>query len=149
MDRFPALNADSDAVQLEFQVESLPDSVLSCERADVNWHLIRQLRHDDGKPQFGKLAAVIMGILVIPHSNASSERVFSCVRKNRTEFRPNLSESTLEYLLVEKTSMFASGDVCYKQKYSKQLLRKPKSATYSSLKTSAAQGGKQSLENDT
>ena len=153
MDRFPALNADSDAVQLEFlrfQVESLPDNVLLCERADVAWHLISQLRYGDGKPKFLKLASVIMGILVIPHSNASSERVFSCVRKNRTEFRPNLSESTLECLLVEKTSMFASGDVpCYKQKYSNQLIRKAKSATYNSLKTSATQGGKQSLENET
>ena len=149
MDRFPALKADKDEVQLEFlryQVEPLPDNVLSCERADVAWHLISQLRYGDGKPKFLKLATVILGVLVIPHSNASSERVFSCVRKNRTEFRPNLSESTLECLLVEKTSMFACRGVCHKQRYSKQLIRKAKSATYTSLKAPATEVGGQNLQ---
>ena len=103
---------------LRNQVELLPECVLSCERADVAWHHISQLRYSNGKHKFKELAAVVKGILVIPHSNADSERVFSCVRKNRAEFRPTLSESTLESLLVEKTSMFASGKVCHNQSYS-------------------------------
>ena len=139
IDRFPALKTNKDVVQLEFlryQVELLPVCVLSCERADVAWH-----------HKFKELGAVVKGILVIPHSNADSERVFSCMRKNKTEFRPTLSESTLESQLVEKMSMFASGKVCHNQTYSKQLIRKAKSATYTSLTTSAsqAQGGDLSL----
>jgi hypothetical protein len=48
---------------------------------------------------------LMLGILVIPHSNADSERIFSQVRKNRTEIRPNLSVSTLSSLMVLKTYM--------------------------------------------
>ena len=148
IDRFPALKADKDVVQLEFlryQVELLPECELSSEREDVAWRHISQLRYSNGKHK--ELGAIVKGILVIPHSNADSERVFSCVRKNRTEFRPPLSESTLESLLVEKNSMFASGKVCHNQTYSTQLIRKAKSATYTSLTTSAsqAQGGDLSL----
>ena len=70
------------------------------------------------------------GILVIPHSNAESERAFSSVRKTRTEFRPNLSDEQLSALVVEKFRMFSSRIVCYEQTFSDELLRKAKSATY-------------------
>ena len=82
IDRF-----DNDFVQLEFlryQVELLPECVLSCEHADVAWHHISQLRYNNSKHKFKELAAVVKGILVIPHSTADSEILFSCVRKNRT-----------------------------------------------------------------
>ena len=64
----------------------------------------------DGKP---KLANLMLGILVIPHSNADSERIFSQVRKNRTETRPNLSVSTLSSLMVLKTYMTSMDKKCY------------------------------------
>ena len=66
-----------------------------------------------------KLAAVMMEILVIPHSDASSERIFRCAREIRTESRPNLSRVYIGMfcLVGGETSMFASGDVCYKQMY--------------------------------
>ena len=42
-------------------------------------------------------------LMVIPHSNADEERVFSMVRKNKTPFRPSLSfEKTLSSLLTVK-----------------------------------------------
>ena len=38
-----------------------------------------------------KLFKVAKPILVLPHSNAGEERVFSMVRKNKTTFRSSLS----------------------------------------------------------
>jgi len=48
------------------------------------------------------------GIMTIPHSSAHCERVFSCVRKNRTEQRDSLSDRTLESLLVLKSAKLES-----------------------------------------
>ena len=36
------------------------------------------------------LSKVALGVLTIPHSNAGEERVFSTIRKNKTDFRSNL-----------------------------------------------------------
>ena len=39
-------------------------------------------------------------VLIIPHSNAEEERIFSMVRKNKTSFRPNLDPNgTLSSIL--------------------------------------------------
>ena len=42
------------------------------------------------------------GLLTIPHSNAHCERIFSSIRKNRTDQRAILGDGTLEALLVVK-----------------------------------------------
>ena len=52
-------------------------------RMDILWHY---LSDPDGSFRFGRLSAVAMLTLVIPHSNAEEERVFSMVRKNKTAF---------------------------------------------------------------
>ena len=50
-----------------------------------------------------KLFQVTKLILVLPHSNAGEERVFSMVRKNKTTFRSSLSmEGTLSSILTVK-----------------------------------------------
>ena len=41
--------------------------------------------------KFHRLIQVAKVVLVIPHSNAAKERVFSMVRKNKTPFRSSLS----------------------------------------------------------
>ena len=94
---------------------------------------IGQIKGTDGKPKYPLLTNVIKGILVIPHSNAESERAFSSVRITRTEFRPNLSDQQLSALVVEKFWMFSSRVVCYEQTISEEILRKAKSANYEQL----------------
>ena len=49
------------------------------------------LKSTDGRPMFPHLSKIAKVVLIIPHSNADEERVFSLVRKNKTPFRPNLS----------------------------------------------------------
>ena len=38
------------------------------------------------KPKFPVLTEIALSVLVIPHSNAGEERVFSTIRKNKTDF---------------------------------------------------------------
>ena len=45
-----------------------------------------------------------VSVLVVPHSNASEERVFSMVRNNKTPFRPSLGlDGTLQSILQVKS----------------------------------------------
>ena len=49
------------------------------------------MKSSDGTVQFTRLAIVAHLVLILPHSNAQEERVFSMVTKNKTAFRPNLT----------------------------------------------------------
>ena len=53
---------------------------------DMVWGYLRQ--------RFPLLNEIALAILVIPHSNAADERVFSMIRKNKTEIRSRLDLST-------------------------------------------------------
>ena len=55
-------------------------------RMDILWHYFSTLRDPDGSHHFERLSAIAMLILVIPHSDAEEERVFSMVRKIRLPF---------------------------------------------------------------
>ena len=49
---------------------------------DMVWCYLRQ--------RFPLLSEIALAILVVPHSNAADERVFSMIRKNKIEFRSRL-----------------------------------------------------------
>jgi hypothetical protein len=64
---------------------------------DVIWGYLSSLKLSSGCCKFGKLSKVAKTVLILPHSNAGEERVFSLVRKNKTPFGPSLQvDSTFE-----------------------------------------------------
>ena len=109
-----------------YQTFSLPIEVTNI-RNDEVWHQLKNWRDVDGAYPFQELASIMLAILTIPHSNADSERIFSVVRKNRTETRSSMSVETLESLLVNKLGgrVMLTGDI----------LSKCKSATSQSLRS--------------
>ena len=67
-------------------------------------------------------------VLVIPHSNASEERIFSMVRNNKTPFRLSLGlDETLPSIIQVKLGV---DDPCEKFEPTKQLLEKAKKVTW-------------------
>jgi len=119
---------------LQYQVDVLPDAVLSAERIDTAWHQLSLIKDvATGLPKYGALSSVVLGILTIYHSNADCERLFSAVRKNKTDFRSSLSTDTLSSILTHKTMTSARSQVCHTMTHSDELLRQAKSATYLSL----------------
>ena len=77
-------------------------------RADLLWHRLEHLRDVNGKLKFGLLANVAKLVLILPHSNADEEQVFSMVRKNKTAFCANLSlDTTLPSILHCKVNCFS------------------------------------------
>ena len=127
--RLPTISRDVLHRQfLLYQSYSFSSHLLSIDRADHQWHEVKQIRNCVGDLMFPELCRVMLSVLTIPHSNASSERVFSMVRKNRTSARSSLSTKTLESILINKFSSTRSAGM------SEDLLRKCKSATYNALK---------------
>lgn len=127
-----------DALEKEFcclQLEDLSVITEKHQRIDVQWGEVGKLRGADGVLKFPRLASVIQSILLIPHSNAECERIFSLVKKNRTEFRSLMSNETLESLLVLKTQ---NPKPCFQQKFSEETLRNAKKATVTSLNSTLA-----------
>ena len=72
------------------------------------------------------LSSIMKSLCALPHSNADSERVFSLIRKNKTECRASMSREMLNDLTVVKMSLISRGEVCHSQKFSPDFLTKVK-----------------------
>ena len=85
-----------------WQTESNPPGVISTSRQGLELKTLRSeanhvnckanmrlgslMRMADEEPQFGLLFTVVQHILVLPHSNAEEESIFSQVHKNKIDF---------------------------------------------------------------
>lgn len=101
--RLPHLGLDLDSLREEmvaFQVVARSELPMD-QPVDRFWALVGK---DDRFTNLGKL---MMALLCIPHSNASSERAFSMVRKIVTENRTRMDNSTLCSLLSCKINFTA------------------------------------------
>jgi len=79
-----------------------------------------------GTKRFGVLSKLAKTLLVLPNSNADSERAFSIIKKIHTEFRSDLNNDTICGLLSCK---FNQNQCCYEYQPSTSVLKSAKSAT--------------------
>ena len=133
IERFPTLQEklkDSmDKLYDQFtDYESLDQAVLEDHgRIDNMWHFLRSLQGCDGL-RFNLMFEVVSHILLLPHSNAEEECVFSTVAKNKTKFRPNLSNKlSLPSILTCKMNCF-NYFKCFEFQPMKSTLEKAKKA---------------------
>lgn len=99
-------------------------------RVDVIWGYFGICKTSDGRLRFGKLAKIAELVLVIPQSNTSEERVFSRMRKNKTQFRPSLAvNGTLSSLITMKLANPETVQPRHEYEPTKEVVRKAKSAT--------------------
>lgn len=113
------------------------DESVTYYRMDVIWHYLANLKAVDGSNRFGRISKVAKLVLILPHSNAKEERIFSMVRKNKTSFRPNLDPSgTLSSILAIK---LANDKPAHAFQPPSTMVKKAKSATwdYNKLHSSA------------
>jgi hypothetical protein len=93
------------------------------------WHLADMRLPQSSTKRFQHLHKVAEAVLVIGHSNAEEERLFSMVRKNKTDSRPALSlEGTLSSLLSMKLHYPEDSTLCYMWKPEEAPLKKAKGA---------------------
>uniref|UniRef100_A0A1X7TWU2 HAT C-terminal dimerisation domain-containing protein n=1 Tax=Amphimedon queenslandica TaxID=400682 RepID=A0A1X7TWU2_AMPQE len=107
-------------------------------RMDLIWAYLGSVKSLDGTFLYGRLAKVAQLVLVIPHSNAEEERVFSLITKNKTSFRPSLMlDGTLSSIIQVK---LANPEPCFKYEPTKEVIKTAKKATmtYNRAHTSGA-----------
>ena len=124
-------------------------------RIDLVWHKISLLKDPfSGLPRFQHLSKLAKVLLLIPHSNAYCESVFSTIGKICTDGRHNLGKdakkghaSTSVYkdttsirnnllgILITKINVFGRQKLkCYEWGPPKQVIAHAKSVTYTDLK---------------
>ena len=96
---------------------------------DVLWaHLSDMSSLATGESRFPLLSTVARLVLVIPHSNAGEERVFSLINKNKTSSRPSLAlHGTLSLIIQVK---MATPDHCPTFEPPKEVPTKAEKATW-------------------
>jgi hypothetical protein len=99
-------------------------------RADQRWKTIGEMRDASGNPKYANISYIMKCVLLIPHSNACCERVFSLVRKTRTVFRSTMNVESVESICINKMH----GQVCHQRKYTDDFLKNAKYATVDFVK---------------
>lgn len=133
--KFPSMmpnDASLDDVILEYslyQVEEIPVEILSEERIDSQWVKVANIKNENEAVKFKHLPKIMLRILTVPHSNAESERLFSMVRKNRTDFRASMEMKLAESLMIVK----GANENCFDTNYSSKDMRRMKSAYSKSI----------------
>ncbi|KAL8581309.1 hypothetical protein ACOMHN_034388 [Nucella lapillus] len=129
-----ALTRAKDQLQAEFtdyQSWEVPSHLMTEEKVATEqlWAQITKVKDCNEAMRFQVLPRVMLGILLLPVSNAACERVFSVARRNRTVFRSSMGKDTTEALLVLKSK----GGACFENTFADNVLTKCKAATKNSL----------------
>lgn len=112
VEKFPTLKSrvcdKMDAVYDQFtRYQLLSDDhpeLVNLTRVDHQWACLGKMKTSDAF-MFDLLFEIARYVLVLPHSNAEEERIFSTVAKNKTDFRACLSnKTTLPSILTCKTN---------------------------------------------
>ena len=87
-----------------------------------------------GMSRFKELFKLAEIVLVLPHINADLERLFSIVRKNKSDSRSRLKlDGTLSSILALKSRYLESNTPYFKWKPDDNILESAKSATVKSV----------------
>lgn len=121
--------ADKPLLQEEFMdfcTFHLPDNITTQTDVDKYWHSVSSIVDLSGEgTRFPILSKLAKAVVLIPHGNADTERLFSHVGLNKTKQRNSLSLETLNSLL---TIQFNKMTPCYQFKPSNNLVKKCKNA---------------------
>ena len=111
---------------MDFCTLPMPSDVKAIKEVDAYWHAVSQVKDlSDSDLRYPLLTRFVKAILIIPHGNADTERLFSHIGLNKTKHRNSLSIDTLNSLL---TIQFNVPQKCYEFKPTKELVSKCKNA---------------------
>lgn len=102
---FPGFVGPDKIIDLDREWRVLRNSdVLDSEINDAEsfWETVREIKSGDETPMFPNLSKFVFGVLCLPHSSATAERIFSTVNNLKTKQRNRLSTKTLIGLLHSK-----------------------------------------------
>ena len=124
-----SLDFDKALTKLEHSEFVCDDQICPKENCDAAsfWLKVQSQISPMGSPKYANLSTLALHLLAIPTSNTDSERVFSLVRRIKTDFRSSLSPETVSALIgchLNKT-----GECCEVARFDDSLLVKAKQCT--------------------
>ncbi|KAF0742047.1 E3 SUMO-protein ligase KIAA1586-like, partial [Aphis craccivora] len=96
------------------------------------WKVVVHLNDGNGDVMFPFLSKLINFLIILPHSSACVERIFSCINLNKTKVRNRLSTESLIGLLHSKNILNSQQQSCYNFNVDKTMIKKHNSFMYSS-----------------
>ena len=119
--------AISEKVWCEAALTEKVESAVVHHCSDVIWNYLLKVHGPDEALCFKRLSKIAKLILILPHSHAEEEWVFSMIRKNRTAFRASLDpKGTLSSVIAIKLAHFEP----VSDSPPKAVLKQAKSATW-------------------
>ena len=103
----------------EFQHTDLPECSSESFPVDKFWKKIGDMKKVDGTLKFFVLSELMKSLLVLPHSSADAERVFSQLTLIKTKQRNRIGNDLLNSLLTVKCNMCTT---CYNFEPSEAML---------------------------
>ena len=124
-----AISFDKQQTKLEYRDFTTDCSVapIEGENAVDYWYRILYFQSPTGEQRYKNLATLALQLLSIPASNAGSERVFSVVRRIKTEFRSSLQTETVSALIG--CHFNKKSQCCEQSSFEQSLLENAKSCT--------------------
>lgn len=110
---------------IDYCTYQLPSPITSITDITSYWYQIGKLTDIAGEVRYPRLCTLAKAVLVIPHSNADVERMFSQMGLNKTKLRNSLGTETLTALLRLQMN---SQEPCYNFTPGNELLEKCKNA---------------------
>jgi hypothetical protein len=95
-----------------FTIEEQRAFVSSCSTVEDAYKKLNALKDCSGDPAFGALCSLLRIILLLPHSNANVERVFSICADIVTKKRNRLMDLRVAALLRVRLNLITSGFTC-------------------------------------
>lgn len=108
LEAFPGCyDGDAQTLENEFQtlkLKILRDELTVAKNEHVQdwWTRIASAKRMDDSYAFPALRRLVFNILIIPHSSAAVERIFSQYNNNKTKLRNRLGDDTMNSILKSK-----------------------------------------------
>ena len=104
---YPSLNIDIEMVNIEWQhlYHTFPLSTYQSYNLMQFWNLVDKTKSSDGKLMFEHLMVLVKYILILPHSSAAAERVFSQLNLIKNKLRNRLNILTIASALTIKEAL--------------------------------------------
>lgn len=88
------------------------------------WKNVYNLKTNIGEMEFPLLMKLVNYLIVLPHSSACVERIFSCIHLNKTKIRNRLGTETLTGILHSKNILNTQNKLCYDFEITSEMIKK-------------------------
>lgn len=65
-----------------YQIDKFPEDIFNTDNLDKTWFKISLIEDADGN-KYKEFPKIMVALMIVPHSNAATERIFSIIKKKK------------------------------------------------------------------